>query len=93
MNTLPSPQSELAQDLLKDPYKFDFLGIGQEAQERDIENALVANMKKFLLELGAGFAFVGQQYHLDIGGEDFYTPEYFNYYEKICIKFFLAGNY
>jgi predicted nuclease of restriction endonuclease-like (RecB) superfamily len=70
--TLPQSQSELARDLIKDPYKFDFLGIGEEAHERDIENALVKHIRKFLLELGTGFAFVGQQYHLEIGGEDFY---------------------
>jgi predicted nuclease of restriction endonuclease-like (RecB) superfamily len=71
--TLPQSQSELARDLIKDPYKFDFLGIGEEAHERDIENALVKHIRKFLLELGTGFAFVGQQYHLEVGGEDFYV--------------------
>jgi hypothetical protein len=80
--TLPEPQSELARDIIKDPYKFDFLGIGEEAQERDVENALVQNMRKFLLELGTGFAFVGQQYHLEVGGEDFYIDLLF-YHVKL----------
>lgn len=72
LTVLPSPNSELAQDMIKDPYKFDFLGIGEEAKEREIEKALVQHIKKFLLELGSGFAFVGQQYHLEIGEQDFY---------------------
>jgi predicted nuclease of restriction endonuclease-like (RecB) superfamily len=82
--SLPAPQSELVRDMLKDPYKLDFLGIGQEAQEKEIENALVAHMKKFLLELGAGFAFVGQQYHLDIGGDDFYIDLLFYHIKLKC---------
>lgn len=57
--TLPSPQSELAQQTLKDPYIFDFLSIGADAHERDIEQALTQHISQFLLELGAGFAFVG----------------------------------
>ncbi len=69
---LPSPQSDLAHHTLKDPYIFDFLSLGQEAQEREVEKGLVAHMEKFLLELGAGFAFVGRQYHLEIGQKDFY---------------------
>jgi len=72
LTVLPSPNSELAQDMIKDPYKFDFLGIGEEAKEREIEKALVTHIKNFLLELGSGFAFVGQQYHLEVGGQDFY---------------------
>jgi len=64
---LPAPQSELAQMTLKDPYMFDFLGVGREAHERDIENALVEHITRFLLELGAGFSYVGRQVHLEIG--------------------------
>lgn len=71
-NTLPSPQSDLAHYTLKDPYIFDFLSIGKEAHEREIEKGLVAHMEKFLLELGAGFAFVGRQYHLEVDDQDFY---------------------
>jgi predicted nuclease of restriction endonuclease-like (RecB) superfamily len=59
--TLPKPQSDLARESLKDPYRFDFLGLTDEAQERAVENALVKHLTEFLLELGAGFAFVGRQ--------------------------------
>lgn len=61
--TLPAPQSELAQQSLKDPYVFDFLALSPQAVERDIENQLVAQITRFLLELGKGFAFLGRQYH------------------------------
>lgn len=70
--TLPKPQSDLARECLKDPYRFDFLGLGEEAQEREIEGALVRHVTDFLLELGAGFAFVGRQVLLDVGGEEFF---------------------
>lgn len=70
--TLPKPQSDLANQLLKDPYNFDFLTIGLEAHERELESNLLQNVKEFLLELGEGFAFVGSQYNLEIGGQDFF---------------------
>ena len=70
--TLPPPQSDLARQVLKDPYNFDFLSLGQPAQERDLEKALVTHIREFLLELGAGFAFVGSQYPLEVDGRDFY---------------------
>lgn len=70
--TLPKPQSDLANQLLKDPYNFDFLTLHDAAVERDLENALLENIRKFLLELGTGFAFVGSQYPLEVGGENFY---------------------
>jgi predicted nuclease of restriction endonuclease-like (RecB) superfamily len=69
--TLPPPQSDLAQQTLKDPYLFDFLTLGDEAHERDLEGGLVGHVQKFLLELGAGFAFVGRQVHLVVGNDDF----------------------
>jgi len=69
---LPSPQSELAQDTLKSPYVFDFIEMREDIIEREIENELVANVTKLLLELGTGFAFLGNQYHLVVGNEDFY---------------------
>ena len=69
---LPAPQSDLAQQMLKDPYIFDFVEYRKDMVERDIENALVKSITQFLLELGSGFSFVGQQYHLEVGGEDFY---------------------
>ncbi len=70
--TLPAPQSDLARSLIKDPYVFDFLTLGPQAQERDLERALLEHLRDFLLELGTGFAFVGSQYRLDVGGEEFY---------------------
>ena len=71
-NRLPSPQCELAVQTMKDPYVFDFIQIREEMVERDIEQALIKDVTKLLLELGTGFAFLGNQYHLNIGGEDFY---------------------
>ncbi len=72
-NRLPSPQSELAVQTMKDPYVFDFIHIREEMVERDIEQALIKDVTKLLLELGTGFAFLGNQCHLNIGGEDFYV--------------------
>ena len=69
---LPKPQSDLARESLKDPYRFDFLGLTDEAREREIEHALVKHVTEFLLELGAGFAFVGRQVLLDVGGDEFF---------------------
>lgn len=70
--TLPPPQSDLAQQLLKDPYTFDFLTIGEKAKERELEEDLLLHLKDFLIELGKGFAFVGSQYQLEVGDKDFY---------------------
>jgi predicted nuclease of restriction endonuclease-like (RecB) superfamily len=70
--TLPAPQSELAQNIIKDPYNFDFLSLGAEALERDVENGLLAYLKDFFIELGTGFSFVGNQYHLEVGGQDYF---------------------
>jgi predicted nuclease of restriction endonuclease-like (RecB) superfamily len=69
---LLSPQSDLAHYTLKDPYIFDFLSIGEEAHEREVEKGLVSHIEKFLLELGDGFAFLGRQYHLQVEDQDFY---------------------
>lgn len=69
---LPSPQSELAVQTMKDPYVFDFIPFKEDMVERDIERALVQDVTKLLLELGTGFAFLGNQYHLNVGGDDFY---------------------
>jgi len=69
--TLPPPQSDLAREVLKDPYTFDFLSLSEEAQERDLERGLVEHIQQFLLELGAGFAFVGRQVRFEVGGEEF----------------------
>lgn len=81
---LPMPQSDLARESLKDPYRFDFLGVGEEADERALEDALVSHMTKFLLELGAGFAFVGRQVHLEVGGDDFYIDLLFYHLKLHC---------
>jgi len=70
--TLPGEDSELAAQIAKDPYVFDFLGLSGRVAEHELEAALVARLCNTLLELGAGFAFVGQQVHLDVGGDDFY---------------------
>jgi predicted nuclease of restriction endonuclease-like (RecB) superfamily len=69
--TLPAPQSELAQQILKDPYNFDFLTLGPDAHERELERGLLEHVRAFLLELGVGFAFVGSQYPLEVGGDEF----------------------
>jgi predicted nuclease of restriction endonuclease-like (RecB) superfamily len=68
---LPAPQSDLAQQILKDPYNFDFLTLTNEAQERDLERGLLAHLRQFLIELGVGFSFVGNQVPLEVGGEEF----------------------
>ncbi len=70
--TLPAPDSDLAQQVLKDPYVFDFLSLGQAAHERDLERGLLLHLRDFLLELGVGFAFVGSQVHLEVDHEDYY---------------------
>jgi predicted nuclease of restriction endonuclease-like (RecB) superfamily len=82
--TLPAPQSDLAQQLIKDPYTFDFLGIGEKANERDLEKSLVDHLKEFLIELGVGFAFVGQQYNLEVGGQDYYLDLLFYHTRLHC---------
>ncbi|MFP3541009.1 PDDEXK nuclease domain-containing protein, partial [Pseudomonas sp. SIMBA_044] len=69
---LPPHQSDLAREALKDPYIFDFLGLSEDAQERDIEQGLTRHITRFLLELGAGFAFVGRQYRLQVSGDELF---------------------
>lgn len=81
---LPKPQSDLARESIKDPYRFDFLGLNDEAQEREIESALVQHVTQFLLELGAGFAFVGHQVLLDVGGEEFFIDLLFYHLKLRC---------
>ena len=82
--SLPKPQSDLARESLKDPYRFDFLGLTDEAQEREIEHALVKHVTEFLLELGAGFAFVGRQVLLDVGGDEFFIDLLFYHLKLRC---------
>lgn len=82
--TLPRPQSDLAGECLRDPYRFGFLGLTENAQEREIENALVKHVTEFLLELGAGFAYVGRQVLLNVGGEEFFIDLLFYHLKLRC---------
>ena len=83
-HTLPAPQSDLAQNILKDPYIFDFLGLADDTREREIENALLQHLREFLIELGNGFAFVGNQYRLEIADEDYYIDLLFYHLKLRC---------
>ena len=83
--TLPPPQSDLVQQTLKDPYIFDFITLSKEAQERELERALVERIKDFMLELGVGFAFMGSQYHLEVGSQDFYIDLLFYQLRLRCL--------
>jgi predicted nuclease of restriction endonuclease-like (RecB) superfamily len=71
-STLPLKQSELAEEILKDPYKFDFLNISTQVTEHELKDSLLQHLTKFLIELGAGFAFVGKEYHVKAGRKDYY---------------------
>jgi len=82
--TLPQAQSDLAIESLRDPYRFDFLGLREQAQERAIEHALVTHVTEFLLELGAGFAYVGRQVLLEVGNEDFFIDLLFYHLKLRC---------
>jgi len=82
--SLPKPQSDLARESLKDPYRFDFLGLTDKAQEREIESALIKHVTEFLLELGAGFAFVGRQVLLNVGGDEFFIDLLFYHLKLRC---------
>ncbi|MHB8699226.1 MAG: PDDEXK nuclease domain-containing protein [Sulfuricaulis sp.] len=82
--TLPVPQSDLAQQILKDPYQFDFLTLDSKARERDLEHGLLRHLRDFLLELGVGFSFVGSQYHLEVGEQDYYLDLLFYHLKLRC---------
>ncbi len=82
--TLPAAQSELAQQILKDPYTFDFLSLGPEMLERDLERGLIEHLRAMILELGKGFAFVGSQYHVQVGGQDYYLDLLFYHLRLRC---------
>lgn len=90
--TLPPPQSDLAQGVLKDRYNFEFLGILEAADERKIERGLVENLKEFLLELGKGFAYLGSQYPLEIAGEDYRLDLLFYHVKLRCYVVFELKN-
>ena len=81
---LSPPQADLAVAILKDPCHFDFVGLGDEAHERDIENALIRHITRFLLELGAGFAFVGRQFRLEVEGDEFFIDLLFYHTRLKC---------
>ena len=82
--TLPQPQSDLAQQILRDPYNFDFLNLGHEAQERELEAALIQHIREFLLEMGVGFAFIGSQYPLQVSGKDYRLDLLFYHFRLHC---------
>jgi predicted nuclease of restriction endonuclease-like (RecB) superfamily len=81
---LPRPHSDLARESLKDPYRLDFLGLGEDAEERAIESAIVQHITQFLIELGAGFAYVGRQVHIEVGGDDFFIDLLFYHLKLRC---------
>jgi len=81
---LSKPQSALAQEALKDPYLFDFLGLADDAHEREIENALIRHISQFLLELGVGFAYIGRQYRIEVAGEEFFVDLLFYHTRLKC---------
>ena len=82
--TLPSPQSDLAQQTLKDPYTFDFMAMTAPFNERDVERQLTQHITQFLLELGKGFAFIGRQYHLEVAGNDYFIDLLFYHVTLKC---------
>ncbi|MBD2463138.1 DUF1016 domain-containing protein [Oscillatoria sp. FACHB-1407] len=81
---LPKPQSDLANSLLKDPYHLEFLSLSKDAQERDLENALVTHIRDFLLELGVGFAFVGSQFPIEVDGREYRIDMLFYHLRLRC---------
>lgn len=83
-HTLPAPQSDLARQLLKDPYNFDFLSLGREAQERELHRDLLEHLREFLLELGVGFAFVGSEYRLEVSAKEYFLDLLFYHLRLRC---------
>lgn len=83
-NSLPRTDSDMAKNVFKDPYLFDFLGTDELRREAELENKLTEHIEKFLLELGQGFAFVGRQVHLEVGNQDFYVDLLFYHLKLRC---------
>ncbi len=83
-NTLPAPQSDLAQQLVKDPYSFEFLTLPANSRETDLQRGLLRHLRQFLVELGVGFAYVGSNVHLQVGGDDFYLDLLFYHLRLRC---------
>lgn len=86
--TLPAPDSDLAVQTFKSPYVLDFLTLGEAVKERDIERGLIEHLKKFMLELGRGFAYVGNQYNLNVQGDDYFLDLLFYNYHLHCFVVF-----
>ena len=82
---LPPETSDLAQQILKDPYHFDFLTVTQPLQERDVEQGLIRRVRDLMLELGKGFSFIANQHHLEVGGQDFYVDLLFYHRKLRCL--------
>lgn len=82
--TLPAPHSDLARQTMKDPYNFDFLTLREKHDEKELENALVKHVTKFLLELGAGFSFIGRQYRLEVAGDEYFVDLLFYHVKLHC---------
>lgn len=82
--TLPKPQSDLAQQLIKDPYSFEFLALATDAREAELQRGLLEHLRQFLIELGVGFAYVGSNVHLEVGGDDFYLDLLFYHLKLRC---------
>ena len=83
-STLPAAQSDLAQSIIKDPYNLEFLDIQGKIHERELEGKLIDHIRNFLLELGHGFAFIGNQYHIELEGEDYYLDLLFYHVKLKC---------
>lgn len=86
--TLPAFTSDLARETMKDPFTFEFLTLAQDHAEAELEHGLITHIQKFLLELGVGFTFVGSQYHLEVGGDDFYLDLLFYHLKLRCFVVF-----
>ena len=82
--TLPAPQSDLAQQILKDPYNFDFLLLRKKHDEKELEDALIEHVTRSLLELGAGFSYIGRQYKLEVGDDDYFIDLLFYHTRLHC---------
>ncbi len=82
--TLPDPQSDLARQTLKDPYNFDFLMLRQKHDEKELEDALINHVTRFLLELGAGFSYIGRQFRLEVDGDEFFVDLLFYHVRLHC---------
>lgn len=87
-SALPQPQSDLAKEILKNPYIFDFLGLGEDIQEKELEKAIIRHLKKFMLELGKGFAYVGNQKNIQVGEDDFFLDMLFYNFHLHCFVVF-----